>query len=106
MRINPDPRLPREGAVDFTSSLVLRLNQLFRSISAQLNGVSEGRIEAATNAYSAAPTAGKWARGDVIRNNQPAELGSGGAKYVVTGWICVEGGEPGTWRQMRALTGN
>lgn len=106
MRINPDPRLPREGAENFITSLLFRLNQLFRDYSNQLNALSEGRIEAKTNAMTAAPTAGKWAQGDVIWNKEPTEAGSVSSKYVVLGWVCTVGGTPGTWLPIRTLTGN
>lgn len=106
MRLNPDPRLPREGANNFTTSLLLRLNQLFRDYAAQLNAMSEGRIEAKTNAMTAAPTSGKWAQGDVIWNSEPTEAGATSSKYVILGWVCTAGGEPGTWLPIRTLTGN
>ena len=53
----------------------------------------------------------KWAKGSQVYNTSPAELGSVGSKYVVTGWICVtsgSGGSTGTdvWKEMRCLTGN
>lgn len=44
--------------------------------------------------------------GDQVINSAPAEVGSGGSKYVITGWICTVAGAPGTWLPMRALTGN
>lgn len=53
-----------------------------------------------------APVAGTWTRGDRVFNNTPAEAGSDGSKYVITGWICTLGGTPGTWLEMRTLTGN
>lgn len=106
MRLSPDPLLPREGAPDFTKSLLLRLNQSLRSITEQLNSVTEGRVSAVTSAYTAAPTAGKHAQGDFVRNSTPTELGSASSKYVVIGYLCVVGGEPGTWVACRCLTGN
>ena len=44
----------------------------------------------------AAPTSGNWARGDIVWNSDPA---SGG----VAGWVCVSGGTPGTWAEIRGL---
>lgn len=55
---------------------------------------------------TAAPTSNSWDQGDRILNTAPSELGSGGSKYVVTGWICTVAGTPGTWLEMRTLTGN
>lgn len=72
----------------------------------QVNAMSEGRLTGAYNAQAAAPTTGAYAQGDFIRNNAPAELGSAASKYVVTGWICVASGTPGTFVQARVLTGN
>lgn len=106
MRLTIDPRLPREGSSGFTASLLLRLNQLFANHANQVNNLTEGRISAVTNAGTAAPTAGRYAKGDFVRNSAPEELGSASSKYVITGWVCTAGGEPGTWKQCRSLTGN
>ena len=72
----------------------------------QVNLLSEGRMSAAYNAQTAAPTAGTYALGDFVRNSNPSELGAGGSKYVIHGWQCVLGGTPGTWVQCRFLTGS
>lgn len=42
------------------------------------------------------PSTGTWNRGDICLNTQPS---SGG----VPGWVCVSGGNPGTWRAMATL---
>lgn len=55
---------------------------------------------------TAAPTADTYLLGDYVKNTAPAEVGSGGSKYVVAGWICVAAGTPGTWVDDRRLTGN
>lgn len=78
----------------------------YREIARQVNALSEGSIAAAYNAATAAPTTGTWAAGDQIRNSAPAELGTAGAKYVTTGFICTVAGTPGTWLPLRSLTGN
>jgi hypothetical protein len=77
-----------------------------RKIAVQLNLVSEGAVQGATNAYTAAPTTGTYQRGDFIKNSAPSEAGGAGSKYVITGWICTVAGTPGTWLQVRTLTGN
>lgn len=105
MRIETDPRLP-DNLPAMLRPLVLRLYDLFRKIASQLNGLSEGSIVAAYNAATSAPTTGTFQRGDQIRHSEPSEQGAPGAKYIITGFICVAGGEPGTWREMRSLTGN
>jgi hypothetical protein len=57
-------------------------------------------------ADSAAPVSGAWIKGDRVINVSPSELGSGGSKYVIHGWVCTVAGTPGTWLEMRTLTGN
>lgn len=79
---------------------------IVENIERQLNGVSEGKISAIHNAYTAAPTSGDWKQGDFIRNSAPSEAGSAGSKHVVFGWICTVSGSPGTWLPCRFLTGN
>ena len=54
----------------------------------------------------APPTSGTWTQGDKRWNPIPAESGTAGSKYVTIGWICVASGTPGTWVDMRCLTGN
>lgn len=71
-----------------------------------VNMLCEGRMAATYNAQNAAPTTGKHARGDTVKNSEPTELGVASSKYVVFGWQCLIGGEPGTWVEMRYLTGN
>ena len=107
MRLPSDPNLPilPLGANDYARNVNFRLISLFRDIAAQVNAISEGAISGATNAQTAAPTTGAWQRGDQVRNSAPSELGTAGSKYVVLGWICVTAGTPGTWKEMRCLTG-
>lgn len=99
MRLDPRPVIPREDATRALSDLFTRSN-------AQVNGITEGRIANYHAAYTAPPTAGTWAQGDRVRNSAPTELGSASSKYVITEWVCVVSGTPGTWVQMRSLTGN
>lgn len=61
---------------------------------------------AAYNYATAAPTGGTWAVGDKVWNSAPAEAGVVTSKYVLVGWICTVAGAPGTWLEMRTLTGN
>lgn len=102
MRVSQDPRLPTVSNVNFTT----QLTQLLREFAKQLNLLSEGHIQAVTNATIAAPTTGTWQQGDKVWNSQPSELGSASSKYVIIGWVCTVAGTPGTWLQMRTLTGN
>lgn len=82
------------------------LLDLLKRIAYQVNLLSEGAISARYNAAIAAPTTGRWAQGDRISNSAPAELGTAGSKYIITDFLCVVSGTPGTWLQARSLTGN
>lgn len=82
------------------------LGDYLRKIAAQLNNLTEGKIAAVTNATTAAPTAGTYNQGDKIWHSAPVEAGSVSSKYVIIGYVCVAAGTPGTWREMRVLTGN
>lgn len=97
MKVNQSPRV---GVKDPDLQRELREHAL------QINGLSEGKLVAAYNAQTAAPTTGTYAVGDFVRNSAPSELGSPGSAYVIFGWICVTAGTPGTFVQMRFLTGN
>ena len=100
MKLNQEPRLPLELA-----QLTRRLTDILREVISQVNGLTDGRASAYTTA-TAAPTTGTYAQGDKVWNSAPSELGGAGSKYVVIGWVCTVGGTPGTWLQMRTLTGN
>lgn len=99
-------KLPNDPRIFEGPKLTQRLVDLHRDIARQVNGLSEGKVEAAYSALTSVPTSGTHAQGDFIRNATPTEQGTGGSKYVVMGWLCVSGGTPGTWVQCRALTGN
>lgn len=97
MIVNKNPRIP-PGDRD-----------VYRELSehaALINLMTDGRLAGTNNASTAAPTAGTHARGDFVRNSEPAEAGAASSMYVVLGWVCVSGGTPGTWKQCRVLTGN
>jgi hypothetical protein len=96
MRANTQPR------VNADQSLVKEL----REHATLINLISEGRLAGTNNATTAAPTTGMHAQGDFVRNSEPVEAGSPGSAYVALGWVCVAGGEPGTWLECRVLTGN
>lgn len=82
--------------------------ELVRQLEDAINRLSEGRIYQHYNAGTAAPTgtAQSYQIGDKVWNTTPTELGSVGSKYIVAGFICVAAGSPGTWREIRTLTGN
>lgn len=106
MRLDENPALPRNPESEYDRQLYFTLAKLFRNIAQKVNSIADGDIAAFDNAYTAAPTSGTWRQGDSIRNSAPSELGSVGSKYVITGWQCVASGTPGTWVQLRSLTGN
>jgi hypothetical protein len=82
-----------------------QLQLAWQGLTGAVNNIAEGRLSA-RYADTAAPTTRKWAQGDFVTNSAPVEAGSGGSKYIITGWICVTAGEPGTWKACRVLTGN
>lgn len=106
MRIT-DPRLSTTfGPIQ---TLVRDLVSYLRQIQLQVNQLSEGSISARYSANTAPPGAGNtkiYAKGDRVDNSNPVELGTAGSKYIITGWICTVGGNPGTWLPLRSLTGN
>lgn len=97
-RLNSAVQVPSE----YDKALLARV---FNAIDTQVNGISEGSIQATHNAYTAAPTTGTYQLGDFIKNSNPSELGGAGSKYVLIGFLCVLAGTPGTWKECRCLTG-
>lgn len=106
MRPPQEAALPLNAESSYDAALNYRLKDLFRNIAQRLNALSDGQISAIDNAASTIPTVGMYAKGDIVRNSSPIELGTAGSRYVVTGWICTVAGTPGTFLQMRSLTGN
>lgn len=96
--INTNLKLPQEYDPGSIAALL-------RDMGTEINKHTENRI-GGSSAASGAPTTGRYQQGDFVRNSAPSELGTAGSKYVIFGWICVGSGEPGTWLQMRMLTGN
>lgn len=97
MKLNIQPRVALQDVA---------MQRELREHALQVNMLSEGRISAANNASTAAPTTGAYAQGDFVRNSAPSELGSASSKYVIFGWLCVSSGTPGTFVQCQFLTGN
>lgn len=96
MKVNKNPRISGDPI-------------LYRELQEHanlINLITDGRLSGANNASATAPTGGDYAQGDFVKNSTPGELGSGGSKYVILGWLCTAGGSPGTFVQARALTGN
>jgi hypothetical protein len=106
MRLSVTSRLPMPGSANYQGQLNAQLYRLLEEFARQVNQITEGQVSAVTNAAAAAPTAGTFAQGDFVRNSAPTELGSVSSKYITYGFICVSSGSPGTWRELRCLTGN
>lgn len=93
-----EPKVPQETSYDLIRTL--------KEITNQINGLTEGKIAVRHASDTSYPTTGTYAQGDVVFNSAPSELGSAGSRYVITKWICVVSGTPGTWVACRSLTGN
>jgi hypothetical protein len=102
MRLNDNLQVP----AGTSGALARFLFDTLQAIVRKVNGMSDGRLYATDAVATVAPTTGTWARGDFVRNSAPSETGSASSKYVVIGWICTVAGTPGTWLQVRTLTGN
>lgn len=97
MKVNTSPRVAIKDP---------DLQRELREHAQQINALSEGRISASYTAATAAPTTGMYQQGDKVWNSAPVEAGAPGSAYVILGWVCTVGGEPGTFLPMRVLTGN
>jgi hypothetical protein len=82
--------------------------EMIRQVEDAINKLSEGRIYQSYNAATAAPSGAtvSYQVGDFVRNSNPTELGAAASKYIILGFICIAAGTPGTWREVRTLTGN
>jgi hypothetical protein len=98
MRIATDLRLPQ--TYDAAA-----LAEVLRRIVTQLNNLSDGRLNARDSGLTSPPTTGRYARGDVVWHTSPSETATTTGNFVVMGWVCTASGEPGTFEQMRVLTG-
>lgn len=97
-----NPLLPESRDM---SMLVYQLTHLLRDNAILTNNLAQGRIQGRKRATTA-PTTGTHNLGDIVWNSAPAELGLASSQYVIIGWICTVVGTPGTWLEMRTLTGN
>lgn len=77
------------------------------AIVRQVDGLTEGGMAFKDNAASAAPTSSAvaYATGDWKWNVNPTVQGTAGSQYVTFAFICVANGSPGTWVELRGLTG-
>ena len=106
MTLPTEPLLPYlpAGATQYEAQLNRRLTDLFRETARQFNaGIGSTSSE---ETGTTAPGSGTYLQGAFVRNSGPVEQGEDGAKYVLLGWVCVASGTPGTWLEVRTLTGN
>jgi hypothetical protein len=106
MRLPDAAKLPHEPDTPYARALARFLTDLLQVICAKVNAMASGRLAGTDLTATAMPTTGMYAQGDFVRNSTPVEAGAATAKYVITGWICVAGGTPGTFKESRVLTGN
>ena len=106
MKINEQPRMPVSPDTPYAKSLTAFLFDQLKIIAQKLNAIGDGRMVGSDLTATAAPTTGMYAVGDFVRNSAPSEAGTASSKYVITGWICVASGSPGTFVECRSLTGN
>lgn len=110
MRIEEQARMPvhipQMKWEEWVRSLQITLPGYLQRVVRQLNLISDGKFDAVNLSGTTAPTTGQWSQGDVLRNSNPTEQTSvAGDNYVLFGWICVAGGTPGTWEEIRVNTG-
>lgn len=106
MRLPDNPALPNKPESAYDRVLYQYLTDTMKSIFSKVNGLAAGRLNATDLVATSIPTSGYYAQGDFVKNSAPVEAGGVGSKYVITGWICVAGGTPGTFKEHRVLTGN
>lgn len=95
MKLATSKSLPQEYSRGY-------LARLLQQIDDQVNNLTDGKVNAVTNSYTAAPTAGNHAVGDFVRNTNTVEIGTEPNNYVILGWICTVAGNPGTFTEVRA----
>jgi hypothetical protein len=87
------------------------ISDLIRTICQQVDQLSEGAIAARYQASTAAPSGSAVPHvvGDVVWDSNTTVRGSVApgvaASYVRLGWVCTVSGTPGTFQEMRVLTG-
>ena len=80
---------------------------IIRAIGTHVDGLVDGSIAYRDNAVSVAPTSSVVppAAGDLLWKLNPTVQGTVGAQYVTYAFMCVADGTPGTWVELRGLTG-
>lgn len=104
--ISYDPRLPLPPDDEYLKRLNFQLTTALREIMQRVDLMSYGNLAGTRGTALVIPATGTAAVGDVITKANPVEAGAAASKYIIMGWVCVTAGSPGTWREMRVLTGN
>ena len=87
------------------------ISDVIRAITTPLGLLLDGRIQPKATA-STVPSGSAFSAtpGDVVWDSNPTVRGSVApgvaASYVRWGWICTVPGTPGTWQEIRVLTGS
>lgn len=87
------------------------ITEIFRAIFTQTDTLAEGRIAGRYQAQVSVPTGTAIAYnvGDIVWDSNTTVRGSVApgiaASYVRLGWVCTVAGNPGTFQEMRVLTG-
>lgn len=99
------PRADDLAQESYDSRLRLNIAKELQTLKTAIRLIFEWRLPARYSLASI-PTAGKYQAGDIVWKSVPVEAGAALSKYVVIGWICTVTGAPGTFLEMRTLTGN
>jgi hypothetical protein len=82
---------------------------IIRAICNTVNPLAESRLSARYNAQASVPTTSSYAKGDFVPDSNctvSASVVAGlGSSYMRLGWVCVASGTPGTFQEVRVLTG-
>ncbi len=105
MKLNENIQFPNNPESDYDRRLYQVLYKWSKDVAVKVNQIADGEFAGFDLTGTAAPTTGTYRQGDQIKNSNPTVLGTAGSRYVIVGWICVASGSPGTWAEMRTLTG-
>ena len=80
---------------------------ILSQIDTQVNKLAEGKLDGRHYTTTSTPSSSAIpaAVGDIVWNSNVSVLGGGGSQYVILGWVCRTAGTPGTWVDIRTLTG-
>lgn len=87
------------------------ISDIVRAITSPLSQMLDGRIQPKATATTVpSGSAVAYTPGDIVWDSAPTVRGSVApgvaASYVRAGWICTAAGSPGTFQEIRWLTGS